>query len=83
MIMERAMVRAAEKFGEVNRENINRAMETFRQEDFGGVIPKVTYTATDHGASFSARMVQVREDGSYTPLTNFYIPGKEKIRLQK
>jgi branched-chain amino acid transport system substrate-binding protein len=83
MIMERAMVRAAEKFGEVNRENINRAMETFRQEDFGGVIPKVTYTATDHGASFSARMVQVKEDGSYTPLTNFYIPGKEKIRLQK
>jgi ABC-type branched-subunit amino acid transport system substrate-binding protein len=83
MIMERAMVRAGEKSKEINRESINRAMESFRQEDFGGLIPKVTYTPTDHGASFQARIVQVKEDGSYTPLTNFYIPGKEKIQLQK
>ena len=83
MIMERAMVRAGEKSKEINRETINRAMESFRQEDFGGLIPKVTYTPTDHGASFQARIVQVKEDGSYTPLTNFYIPGKEKIQLQK
>jgi branched-chain amino acid transport system substrate-binding protein len=82
MIMERAMTRAAEKYKDINRETINRAMETFRQEDFGGIIPKVTYTPTDHGASFSARIVQVKEDGSYTPLTNFYIPEKEKIQLQ-
>jgi len=83
MIMERAMVRASEKFKEINRETINQAMESFRQEDFGGLIPAVTYTATDHGASFRARMVQVKEDGSYTPLTNFYVPGKEKIKLLK
>ncbi len=83
MIMERAMVRAGEKSKEINRETINRAMESFRQEDFGGLIPKVTYTPTDHGASFNARIVQVKEDGSYAPLTNFYIPGKEKIQLQK
>jgi len=83
MIMERAMIRAQEKFKEVNRDTLNRAMESFKQEDFGGLIPNVTYTPTDHGASFSARIVQVKEDGSYTPLTNFYIPGKEKIRLQK
>ncbi len=83
MIMERAMVRAGEKSKEISRETINRAMESFRQEDFGGLIPKVTYTATDHGASFQARIVQVKEDGSYVPLTNFYIPGKEKIQLQK
>ena len=83
MIMERAMVRAGEKSKEINRETINRAMESFRQEDFGGLIPKVTYTPTDHGASFQARIVQVKEDGTYTPLTNFYIPGKEKIQLQK
>jgi hypothetical protein len=25
----------------------------------------------------------VKEDGSYTPLTNFYVPGKEKIKLRK
>lgn len=83
MIMERAMVRASEKFKTINRESINRAMESFKQEDFGGLIPNVTYTPADHGASFSARIVQVKEDGSFIPLTNFYIPGKEKIQLQK
>jgi branched-chain amino acid transport system substrate-binding protein len=83
MIMERAMIRASEKFKEINRDTINRAMESFRQEDFGGLIPPVTYSPTDHSASFRARIVQVKEDGSYTPLTNFYVPGKEKIHLQK
>jgi len=83
MIMERAMIRAQEKFKEVNRETINRAMESFHEEDFGGLVPAVTYTPTDHGASFKARIVQVKEDGSYIPLTNFYVPGKEKISLQK
>lgn len=83
MIMERAMLRASEKFKEINRDTINRAMESFKDEDFGGLIPAVTYTATDHGASFRGRIVQVKEDGSYTPLTNFYVPGKEKIHLQK
>ena len=83
MIMERAMLRANEKFKEINRETINRAMESFQREDFGGLIPPVTYSPTDHGASFTARIVQVKEDGTYTPLTNFYIPGKEKIHLQK
>ncbi len=83
MIMERAMLRANEKFKEINRDTINRAMESFRQEDFGGLIPPVTYSPTDHSASFRARIVQVKEDGTYTPLTNFYVPGKEKINLQK
>jgi branched-chain amino acid transport system substrate-binding protein len=83
MIMERAFVRAQEKFKQVNRDTINRAMESFRNEDFGGFLPPVTYTKTDHGASFRARIVQVREDGTYVPLTNFYTPGKEKIRLLK
>jgi len=83
MIMERAFVRAQEKFKQVNRDTINRAMESFRNEDFGGFLPPVTYTKTDHGASFRARIVQVREDGTYLPLTNFYTPGKEKIRLLK
>ena len=83
MIMERAIIRAQEKFKEVNRETLNRALESFQKEDFGGLIPAVTYTPTDHGASFSARIVQVKEDGSFTALTNFYVPGKDKIHLQK
>ena len=83
MIMERAMIRASEKSKEITRETINRAMESFRQEDFGGLIPPVTYTPTDHSASYQARIVQVKEDGSYKPLTNFYVPGKAKIQLIK
>lgn len=83
MIMERAMVRANEKFKSISSETINRAMESFQQEDFGGLIPAVTYTPSDHSASSQARIVQVKEDGSYTPLTNFYTPGREKIQLQK
>ena len=56
-------------------------MEAFRRENFLFLIPPVTYTPTDHGASFTARIIRVGEDGSFTPLTNFYVPGKEKIKL--
>jgi len=83
MIMERAFIRAYEKSKDINPETINAAMESFRNEDFGGLIPKVTYTKEDHGASFTARMVKVKEDGTYLPLTNFYIPGKNIIKLIK
>ncbi len=83
MIMERAFMRAHEKNKVINTETINAAMESFRNEDFGGLIPKVTYTKDDHGASFTARMVKVTEDGTYIPLTNFYVPGKDKIKLIK
>lgn len=81
MIMERAFIRAQEKYKTINPETINRAMESFRNENFGGLIPAVTYTPKDHGASFTARIVRVGEDGSFTPLTNFYVPGKEKIKI--
>ncbi|MCE5283642.1 MAG: ABC transporter substrate-binding protein, partial [Deltaproteobacteria bacterium] len=83
MIMERAMIRANEKSKVINPESINRALESFQKEDFGGLIPPVTYSPTDHGASFQARIVQVKEDGSYIPLTNFYVPGKEAIKPRK
>jgi branched-chain amino acid transport system substrate-binding protein len=81
MVMERAFIRANEKYKEINRETINMAMEGFTNEDFGGLVPNITYTKTDHGASFKGRIVKVNEDGTYVPLTNFYIPGKEKIKL--
>jgi hypothetical protein len=83
MIMERAFIRAYEKSKDINPETINAAMESFKDEDFGGLVPKITYSAEDHGASFTARMVKVKEDGTYMPLTNFYIPGKDKIKLLK
>ena len=81
MIMERAFIRANQKYKEINRETINKAMESFRNEDFGGLLPNVTYTQNDHGASFKARIVKVGEDGSFTPLTNLFNPLTEKIKL--
>jgi len=81
MIMERAFLRAYEKSKVINSETINAAMESFINEDFGGLVPKITYSKDDHGASFTARMVRVNEDGTLLPLTNFYIPGKSKIKL--
>ena len=83
MIIERGLRRAHEKFGEVNSYNINEALETFRGEDFGGIIPNVTYTKTDHGASWIARIVKVNEDQTYTPVTSFWAPGKEPMTILK
>lgn len=83
MIMERAFVRAQEKYRDINSETINKALESFNNEDFGGLVPNVTYTKTDHGASFKARIVKVQENGNYVPLTKFFVPGKEKIQLLK
>jgi branched-chain amino acid transport system substrate-binding protein len=83
MIMERAFVRAYEKSKVINPATINAAMESFKNEDFGKLIPNVTYTRDNHEGSFTARMVNVSEDGTYIPLTNFYIPGKDKIKLIK
>jgi branched-chain amino acid transport system substrate-binding protein len=83
MIMERAFIRAYEKSKNINPETINAALESFKKENFGGLVPAITYTKDDHGASFTARMVRVKEDGTYIPLTNFYVPGKDKIKLLK
>lgn len=82
-IMERAMIRAHEKSSTINSATINSAMESFNNEDFGGLIPAVSYSPANHEASFSGRMVSVNENGTYTPLTNFYVPGKEKVKLLK
>jgi len=83
MIVERGALRAHEKYGKADRETINKAMESFSNEDFGGIVPPVTYTKTNHEGSFRGRIVQVREDGSFKPLTDFYTPGREKIRHLK
>jgi len=83
MIMERAFLRAHEKFGKINSATIDQALETFRNEDMGGIVPNITYTPSDHSASFKARIVKVHEDATYTPLTKFWIPGKEKVQLVK
>jgi branched-chain amino acid transport system substrate-binding protein len=82
-IMERAFQRAHEKFGKIDSESVNKALETFRDEDFGGLMPNVTYTETNHEGSFNGRIVKVHEDNNYIPLTTFFTPGKEGIKLLK
>jgi branched-chain amino acid transport system substrate-binding protein len=83
MIMERAFERAYEKSGEINSATINQALQSFRNEDFGGLVPNITYTETDHSASWMARIVKINEDATYTPLTGFWAPGKEKVKIIK
>ncbi len=58
IIMERAFIRAYEKNKVINPKTMNAAMESFKNEDFGGLVPRITYTKDDHGASFTARMVK-------------------------
>jgi len=82
-IMARAFQRAHDKLGKIDSESINVALETFQNEDFGGLIPNVTYTATDHSGSFSARIVKINEDQTFKPLTNFWNPEKEKVTILK
>lgn len=83
MIMERGFQRANEKFGKIDGQTINQALQTFRNEDFGGLVPNITYTNTDHSGSWKARIVKINENGTYTPLTSFWGPGKEKIKILK
>jgi branched-chain amino acid transport system substrate-binding protein len=83
MIQEKAIHRAAGLYKTINAENINKAMETFKNEDFGGLIPNVTYTKDNHEASFVARIVRIHEDSTYSPMTNFFVPGKEQIKVLK
>ena len=83
MIQERAAHRAAGLYKTINAENINKAMETFKNEDFGGLVPYVTYTKDNHEGSFKGRIVKINEDATYEPMTNFYVPGKEKVQVLK
>ena len=83
MIMERAFHRASGLYKTVNAENINKALETFQNEDFGGLVPYVTYTKTNHEGSYKGRVVQVHEDATLTPMTNLFVPGKREIKVLK
>lgn len=83
MIQERAIHRASGLFGKINAETINKAMETFSNEDFGGLVPYVTFTKDSHEGSFKGRLVKINEDATYDPMTNFYVPGTEKPKILK
>lgn len=81
MIQERAAHRASGLYGKINGETINKAMETFQNEDFGGLVPYVSYSKDNHEGSFKARIVQIHEDATYSPMSNFFDPSKEKVKV--
>ena len=83
MIHERAIHRASGLYGKITPENINKAMETFQNEDFGGLVPYVSFSKDNHEGSFKGRIVQIHEDATYTPMTSFFVPGKEKPQVLK
>ncbi len=83
MIMERAFEKALKQFGKIDSQTVNQALETFDKEHFGGLFPDVTFTQTDHGASWKGRMVKINEDQTFKPLTTFWAPGKEKVNVLK
>ena len=83
MIMERAIHRASGLYKTINAENINKAMETFKNEDFGGLVPNITFSKDNHEGSFNGRLVQIHEDSTYTPISNFFDPEKEKVQVLK
>jgi branched-chain amino acid transport system substrate-binding protein len=83
MIETRSAQGASGLYKTINAQNINKAMETFKDEDLGGLVPNITYTKTDHEGSFKGRIVQIHEDATYTPVTNFFDPQKEKVQVLK
>jgi len=81
MIMHRALEKAQKMFGNMDPESVNKALESFSNEDFGGLVPPVTYTKDNHEGSFVARIVKVNEGGTYQAMTNFFVPGKGEIKV--
>lgn len=80
-IMARALQRAHKTLGRIDGQTVNLALETFEREDFGELIPDITYTDTNHSASFVTRIVRVNENGTFTPLIKFWNPKTEKVTI--
>ncbi len=80
-IMARALQKAHKTLGKIDSSTVNLALETFQNEDFGGLIPNITYTDTNHRASFVTRIARVNKNGTFMPLTNFWNPKTEKVTI--
>ena len=80
-VVARALQKAHEILDVINGRKINLALETFQKEDFGKLIPDITYTDTNHSASFVTRIVRVNKNRTFTPLTKFWNPKSEKVTI--
>jgi len=91
MIMEKAFERASKQFGNINPETITKSLELFQNEEMGGVIPPVSYSSKQkdsyknpHEGSCKLRILRVNEKTkTFKPLTDFFVPGKERVKLLK
>lgn len=73
-IMARGVQRAYETLGKIDGQTVNLALETFEKEDFGGLIPRLTYTDSDHEGFFVTRVLSVNKNQTFTPVTRFWNP---------
>ena len=80
-VAARALQKAHEILDVISGPKINLALETFQNEDFGKLVPDITYTDTNHSASFVTRIVRVNQDLTFTPLTKFWNPKTEKVTI--
>ena len=80
-VVARALQRAHEKLGKIDAQTVNLALETFQNEDFGSLIPEITYTHANHSASFVTRIARANGNGTFIPLTNFWNPKTEKVAI--
>jgi branched-chain amino acid transport system substrate-binding protein len=80
-IMARATQKAYVTLGKIDGPTVNLALETFENEDFGELIPNITYTDTNHSASFVTRIVRVNGNQTFRPLTTFWNPKTAKVTV--
>ncbi|RJR30922.1 MAG: hypothetical protein C4576_32475 [Desulfobacteraceae bacterium] len=75
-------INRAKKNGELTREGIKNALDSFRGVQLGGLYPGVTFTPKDHRGSLRARMFEVKA-GKMVPITDYIAVSDDQKYLGK
>lgn len=70
-------LRIADKNKQLNGEGIKKALETLKNFDTGGLVPPITYTATDHRPT-TKTTIYVIKDGKMTKVEDQETPRKKE-----
>ncbi|MDD2735760.1 MAG: ABC transporter substrate-binding protein [Desulfuromonadaceae bacterium] len=70
-------LRIADKNKQLNGEGIKKALETLKNFDTGGLVPPITYTATDHRPT-TKTTVYVIKGGKMTKVTDMETPRRKE-----
>ncbi len=70
-------LRIADKNKQLNGEGIKNALETLKNFDTGGLVPPITYTATDHRPTTKST-IYVIKDGKMSKVADMEIPRKKE-----